>query len=75
MLTRGFAMARAEGADTLPYLVERLLELDDGHAVDVYRVKLEAPPATVGGSEQCGDAVPVGRGARARAAARAKRPS
>lgn len=44
MLTRAFAAAREERSEQLPYLpylIERLLELDDAAAADVYRVKLE----------------------------------
>ncbi|HEY1585962.1 MAG TPA: hypothetical protein VGH63_09765, partial [Polyangia bacterium] len=44
MLTRAFAAAKEEGgvSESLPYLVERLLELDDAHAADVYRTKLQS---------------------------------
>ncbi|MCU1280839.1 MAG: serine/threonine protein kinase, partial [bacterium] len=52
MLTRAFATAKEERSDSLPYLIERLLELDgsptasasnnDAHAADWYRVKLTA---------------------------------
>ncbi|HEY2749504.1 MAG TPA: hypothetical protein VGL86_33020 [Polyangia bacterium] len=43
MLTRAFAAAKDEGgaSESLPYLVERLLEIDDSHAADVYRTKLQ----------------------------------
>jgi hypothetical protein len=42
MLMRAFAAAKEEGGDALPYLIERLCEVDDAHAADVYRVKLQA---------------------------------
>ena len=41
MLLRAFNVAKSEGSEMLPYLVERLLELDDAHAADVYRFKLQ----------------------------------
>src|SRR4051812_37864351 len=45
MLMRAFAAAKEEGAGEtlahLPYLIERLCEIDDAHAADVYRVKLQ----------------------------------
>ncbi len=42
LLTRAFASATAEHSEQLPYIIERLLELDDTSAADVHRVKLEA---------------------------------
>ena len=42
MLARAFNAAKSDGSEMLPYLVERLLELDEAHAPDVYRVKLSA---------------------------------
>jgi tetratricopeptide (TPR) repeat protein len=41
MLARAFAAAKDEQGDALPYLIERLCEVDDAHAADVYRVKLQ----------------------------------
>ncbi|MDB4968944.1 MAG: repeat-containing protein [Myxococcales bacterium] len=40
MLSRAFQAAKSEGSDMLPYLVERLLELDDSNVAEVYRFKL-----------------------------------
>jgi tetratricopeptide (TPR) repeat protein len=42
MLARAFAVAKNEAPDALPYLIERLLELDDAHAAEVYRIKLQS---------------------------------
>src|SRR6185312_4504581 len=42
IITRAFGAAKEEGSDTLPYLVERLLEMDEQHGADVYRTKLQA---------------------------------
>src|SRR6185436_10413608 len=37
----GGGAGKGDGAEMMPYLVERLLELDDTHAAEVYRFKLQ----------------------------------
>ena len=71
IMTRAFGAAKEENADTLPYLVERLLEIDDGHAPDVYRTKLVGARRRRRRGGARGDAVPA-RG-RARAGGRRRR--
>jgi tetratricopeptide (TPR) repeat protein len=42
LLARAFTSAKTAQAADLPYVVERLLELEDSHAAELLRVKLEA---------------------------------